>query len=171
MQDFKDVVTFQGNPLTLTGELVTVGQPAPAFSALKNDLSPVSLDDFKDKVLVVVSVPSLDTSVCSIETKRFNDEAKALGDDVDMLVLSMDLPFAQARWAGEHDVTAVTLASDHRDAAFGLAYGVLVKELRLLARACFVIDKKGTLTYSQIVPEMTDEPDYTAVLEAVRAVR
>lgn len=169
MSERTGLVTFQGNPLTLVGNAVGVNQKAPDFTALKPDLSPATLADYAGKKLIIASVPSLDTSVCSIETKRFNDEAKNLGDDVELVVISMDLPFAQARWAEEYKAREVTMISDHRDASFGNAYGVLIKELRLLARAVFVIDTKGEICFESIVKEMTDEPDYKAVLDAVRA--
>jgi len=120
-------------------------------------------------VVVLVSVPSLDTPVCDIETRRFNEEAASLSDDVAILTLSMDLPFAQKRWCGAAGVTRVTTLSDHRDAQFGCAYGVLIKELRLLARAVFVVDREGVLRYADIIKEITHEPDYDAVIEAVKA--
>ncbi|TVM15815.1 thiol peroxidase [Oceanidesulfovibrio indonesiensis] len=163
------VVTFQGDPLTLTGDQVGLRQLAPAFTAIKPDLSSARLSDYSGKKLIIASVPSLDTSVCSMETKRFNDEAKNLGDDVELLIISMDLPFAQARWQQEHDATEVTLLSDHRSADFGHAYGVLIKELRLLARAVFVVGSDGRIVYDEIVKEITDQPDYSAVLDAVRS--
>ncbi len=161
-------VTFKGTPLTLVGETVEVGDEAPGFTALTTGLEEKSLDDLQGKTLVLVTVPSLDTSVCSTETKRFNDEATKLGDDVQIVVLSMDLPFAQKRWCGAEGVDNVETLSDHRDADFGTSYGVLIKELRLLARAVFVVDSDGKIRYKQLVSEVTNEPDYDAVLEAVR---
>lgn len=160
-------VTFKGSPLTLAGTLVSVGDTAPGFSALANDLSPVTLAALAGKVAVVFSVPSLDTAVCDVETRRFNQEAVKLSPAVEVWCISMDLPFAQARWCGASGVERVRTASDHRDASFGLAYGVLVKELRLLARAVFVIDKAGRVAYKQLVPEITAEPDYAAAVQAV----
>lgn len=161
-------VTMMGNPLTLVGVPVEEGAKAPEFQALDNDMNPVALSDFKGKVLILASVPSLDTPVCDMETRRFNEEAGGLGEDVSVLTISMDLPFAQKRWCGAAGVERVQTLSDHRDASFGEAYGVLIKELRLLARAVFVVDRDGVVTHSQVVPEITQEPDYGAVLDAVK---
>jgi thioredoxin-dependent peroxiredoxin len=161
-------ITMKGNPLTLVGDEVKVGGPSPDFAALDNGLSPVRLSSFLGKVVVVTSVPSLDTPVCDLETRRFNEEAAKMGPDVVFLTLSMDLPFAQKRWCGAAGVTRLQTLSDHRDAAFGLAYGVLIKELRLLARAVFLVDRKGNLQYAQLVKEVTQEPDYGAVLQALK---
>lgn len=169
MPERTGIVTFQGEPLTVVGDQVGLRQLAPAFTALKPDLSTARLADYSGKKLIIASVPSLDTSVCSMETKRFNDEAKNLGDDVELIIISMDLPFAQARWQEEHDAKAVTLLSDHREADFGNAYGVLVRELRLLARAVFVVGSDGRIVYEEMVKEITDQPDYAAVLDAARA--
>ena len=171
MTDMKNTVTFKGNPLTLVGSLPRVGQKAPDFEVLSNDLSPVKLSDFKGKTLVICSVPSLDTSVCDTEVRRFNEEATSLGDDVAVLAISMDLPFAQKRWCGAAGIKNVQTLSDHRDASFGRAYGVLINELRLLARAVFVVDKKGAIHYIQLVDEMTNEPDYDAALKAAKEAR
>lgn len=161
-------VTFHGNLLHLEGQLPIIGQKAPTFTLLSNDLSPCSMDDFTGKLLVLVTVPSLDTGVCDMEVRRFNKEAAALSDNVRILAVSCDLPFAQARWCGAAGVTAVKTLSDHYGATFGKDYGILIKELRLLARAIFIIDEKGTLTYSQVVSEMTHEPNYEEVLSAVK---
>ena len=172
MQDKEAVVTMKGSPLTLIGSQVKVGDPAPDFEVLANDLSPVKFSSFRDKVCIITSVPSLDTSVCDVMTRRFNQEAGKLDDDVVVLTISMDLPFAQKRWCGAAGVDSVRTLSDHRDASFGAAYGVLVKELRLLARAVFVVDRDGVIRYKQIVDELTDEPDYEAALKAAEgAVR
>lgn len=163
-------VTMKGNPLTLVGTLPAVGKKAPDFTALKNDLSPASLSDFKGKVCIISSVPSLDTPVCDLETRRFNQEAGGLGGKVAILTVSMDLPFAQARWCGAAGVDKVITLSDHREASFGTAYGVLIKELRLLARCVFVVDKDGVLRYTQLVKEITEEPNYEQVLNAVKGL-
>ncbi len=168
MQERPGIVTMKGNPLTLVGTELKVGDQAPAFVALDNDLSPVSLDSFRGKVCIISSVPSLDTPVCDMETRRFNNEAGGLGDDVVILTISMDLPFAQKRWCGAAGVDRVQTLSDHRDASFGKAYGVLIKELRLLARAVFVLDQQGIIRYLQLVKEIVEEPDYESVLSAVR---
>ena len=161
-------ITFQGSPLHLEGSFPTVGQKAPAFTLLNNDLSPCTLQDFAGKVLVLVAVPSLDTGVCDMEVRRFNKEAASLSDKVCIAAVSCDLPFAQARWCGAAGVTAVKSLSDHYSAAFGKDYGILIKELRLLARAIFVVDASGTVTYTQLVQEMTHEPNYDEVLDAVK---
>ncbi len=163
-------VTMKGNPLTLVGAAVKVGDKAPEFAVLNNDLGPVSLSSYKGKVLIISSVPSLDTPVCDIETRRFNQEAGNLGRDVVILTISMDLPFAQKRWCGAAGVDKVVTLSDHREASFGIRYGVLIKELRLLARAVFVIDGKGVVRYVQLIKEVTQEPDYEALLRAVKDV-
>lgn len=168
METTQNSVTFQGNPLTLTSNAPKVGDTAPEFEVLSNDLSPVKLSDLKGKTCVICSVPSLDTPVCDTEIRTFNEKAASLGDDVAVLALSTDLPFAQARWCGAAGIENVQTLSDHKDTAFGQAYGVLIKELRLLARAIFVVDKKGVIRYIQIVDEITDEPDYEAALKAVK---
>ncbi len=168
MEERKGVITFMGNPLTLVGTSLKVGDKAPDFVVLDNNLNPVRLSSYKDKVRVLSSVPSLDTPVCDLETRRFNQEAATLGEDVVILTVSMDLPFAQKRWCGAAGVDKVTTLSDHRDASYGTAYGVLIKELRLLARCIFVADQDGVIRYMQVVKEQTQEPDYGAVLDAVR---
>ena len=141
MEERKGVLTANGEPLTLVGKELEVGEAAPDFTVLNNDLSAVNLSSFRGKVCIVSAVTSLDTSVCDLETRRFNQEAGKLGTDIAILTISMDLPFAQKRWCGAAGVDKVITLSDHRDASFGMAYGVLIKELRLLARAVFVVDK------------------------------
>jgi thiol peroxidase len=168
MQERDGLVTMKGNPITLIGTEMKVGDKAPDFVAIDNDLNPVSFDSFRGKVCIISSVPSLDTPVCDMETRRFNDEAGRVGDDVEILTISMDLPFAQKRWCGAAGVDKLQTLSDHRDAAFGEAYGVLIKGLRLLARAVFVVDKEGTIRYIELVKEIASEPDYDAVLKAVK---
>jgi thiol peroxidase len=170
MAERKGVITFKGAPLTLAGTEVRVGDRAPDFTAFDVGLAPVSLSAFRAKTVVIASVPSLDTPVCDLQTRRFNEEAGRLGAGVQVLTLSMDLPFAQKRWCGAAGAKNLTTLSDHRDAAFGLAYGVLIKELRLLARAVFVVDRQGVIRYIQVVGEIATEPDYAAVLDAVRKV-
>jgi thiol peroxidase len=170
MKEFKGKITMKGNPLTLMGDEVKIGDKAPDVEVLGNDLSPVKLSSYRGKVCIISSVPSLDTPVCDMETRRFNQEAGDLGTDVVVLTISMDLPFAQSRWCGAAGVDKVITLSDHRDAAFGKAYGVLIKELRLLARAVFVLDREGVLRYIQLVKEVAEEPDYDAVLEAVKGL-
>ncbi len=166
MADRAGAVTMKGAPLTLTGDEIKAGDRAPDFEVIDNDLQPVKLSDYAGKVVIISSVPSLDTPVCDLETRRFNDEAAGLGDEIEILTISMDLPFAQKRWCGAAGVERVKTLSDHRDAAFGLAYGVLIKELRLLARAVFVVDVEGVIRYMELVEEITEEPDYAAALKA-----
>ncbi len=159
---------MNGNPLTLPGGEVKVGDKAPDFTALDNALSPVMLSSLRGKVVIISSVPSLDTPVCDLQTRRFNQEAGRLGGDVAVLTLSMDLPFAQKRWCGAAGAEHVKTLSDHRDASFGKAYGMLIQELRLLARGVFIVDRAGMVRYSQLVKEVTNEPDYDEVLTEVK---
>lgn len=168
MKERTGLVTMQGNPLTLVGNEVKVGQPAPDAELVANDLSTVRLSSFGGKVRIITSVPSLDTPVCDVETRRFNEEAGRLGDGLVVLTASMDLPFAQSRWCGAAGVKNVRTLSDHRDASFGTSYGVLIKGLRLLARAVFVVDRKGVVRYQELVREVASEPDYGAALKAAR---
>jgi len=168
MKEMHGHVTMKGNPLTLLGNKPSEGEPAPDFTVVDNNLNEVKLLTYRGKVRIISSVPSLDTPVCDTETRRFNKEAARLGPDVMILTISMDLPFAQKRWCGQAGVDKVVTLSDHRNASFGQAYGVLIKGLRLLARAIFVVDKEGVLRYSQLVKEIADEPEYDAVLAAVK---
>jgi len=160
-------IIMKGNPLTLVGREVQVGEKAPDFEVIANDLSLFRFSSLKGKVAIICAVPSLDTPTCNIETRWFNEEAARLGPDVEILTISMDLPFAQKRWCGAAGVDRVKTYSDHRDAAFGMAYGVLIKELRLLARAVFLVDKGGVVRYVQLVKELSKEPNYDEVLQAV----
>ena len=170
MDERTGAATFQGNPLTLIGSEIERGQSAPDVELVANDLSAVKLSSFKGKVCIIAAVPSLDTPVCDMETRRFNEEASKLGDGVALLTISMDLPFAQSRWCGAAGVESVQTLSDHRDAAFGTAYGILIKGLRLLARAVFVVDKEGVVRYTELVKEVTDEPDYATALAAAQSL-
>ncbi len=162
----KGVVSFQGNGLTLTGSEVRVGQMAPDFTAAGGDLKLVRLSDFKGEIVIVSAVPSLDTPVCELQTVRFNQEVSKM--NVRLLTISMDLPFAQARFCESHDIPNGQMLSDYKDRDFAEKYGLYMKELGLLARAVLVIDRDGLLAYIQIVPEMTKEPDYADVLGALR---
>jgi thiol peroxidase len=162
----KGLITFHGNGLTLVGTPVEEGMQAPTFQVLDPDLNPVTLEQYSGRTLILATVPSLDTGVCSMEAKRFNDEASGLSD-VDVVIVSMDLPFAQARWKQENAIENIVTLSDHKDATMA-GYGLLIKELRLLARCVMVVDRKGTVTYTQLVPEVTSEPDYDAALKAAR---
>lgn len=170
MSEQTRTVTMKGNPLNLVGNVIEIGQPAPDCVLAANDLSPVSLSAYKGKVCVISAVPSLDTPVCDMQTRRFNQEAGNLGDDVVILTVSMDLPFAQARWCGAAGVDHVITLSDYQTAGFGESFGVLVEGLRLLARAIFVLDREGVVRYVQVVDEITNEPDYDTVLDAVKAL-
>ena len=163
-----NTVTFQGNLLHLEGEMPALNSKIKDFKLLANDLSTKTQADYKGKVLVLVAVPSLDTGVCDMEVRKFNEKAASLSDDVRIVAVSLDLPFAQGRWCGAAGVKNVETLSDHYSAEFGKNYGILIKELRLLARSIFVYDKSGSLVYSELVPEVTHEPNYDAALEAVK---
>ena len=163
-------ITFKENPVTLVGEEVKAGDKAPDFKVLANDLSEVTLDDYQGSVKLISVVPSLDTGVCAEQTRRFNEEATSLGD-VKVLTISMDLPFAQKRWCGAEGIENVDTLSDHRDASFGKAYGVLIEELRLLARAVFVVDSENKVTYAEYVSEATNHPDYESAVAAVEQAK
>ncbi len=171
MHERHGFITFKGTPLTLMGQVPQIGSKAPEFTALRGDLSPFSLAQAAGKTVVINSVPSLDTPVCATQTRRFNQEAAALGDDVKVLVISMDLPFAQQRFCATEGIASLETLSDHRDASFGTSYGLLIKELRLLARGVMVVDRGGVLRYLQLVPEVTHEPNYDEALAAVRDLR
>ena len=160
----KGLVTFMGNPLTLTGNEVKVGSKAPVFSVLEKDLSDVKLADFSGKVKIISVTPSLDTPVCDLQAKTFEEEAGKLPNNVVVINISMDLPFAIARFSEGAKIGRIRTLSDHRDASFGNAFGVLIKELRLLARSVFVIDQSDIVRYVEIVPEVTNQPDYMKAL-------
>ena len=168
MTERPGLVTMKGNPVVLLGTGINVGDAAPNFTAVGNDLKPVDFSSFRGKVCVIYAVPSLDTPVCDMSTRKFNEEAARLGPDVSILTVSMDLPFAQARWCGAAGIEAVKTLSDHRDASFGTSYGVLIKDLRLLSRAVFVVDRGGKVQHVEIVKEIAQEPNYDAVLATVR---
>lgn len=163
-------VTLRGNPFTLVGPELKVGDKAPDFVVLDNDLSEVTLATDSGKIRLFLSVPSLDTPVCDAETRRFNTEATSLPENVVIYTISCDLPFAQKRWCGTADVHNVKTLSDHRDLSFGQAYGTYIKELRLLSRAVFLVDADDTLRYVEYVPEVGEHPDYDKILEAVRSL-
>lgn len=167
MKERTGIVTFKGSPLTLVGPELKAGQMIPEATLTATDLSDVKISSFKGKTLIISTVPSLDTSVCSLQTKRFNEEAKKLGDQVNILTISMDLPFAQKRWCGAENAENIKVASDYKGASFAKASGLLIKELHLLARSVMVVDKTGKITYVQIVPEVATEPNYDDVLNAL----
>jgi len=162
------VVTFKGNPLTLLGREVKVGDRAPEFQVLSQDLSPVTLTDVKGKICLLSVVPSLDTPVCDAQTRRFNEEAAKLPPAVEIWTISLDLPFAQRRWCGAAGIARIKIFSDHRETSFGSAFGCIVKELRLLARCVFVVDQQGIVRHVEYVREMTTHPNYDAALAVVR---
>jgi thioredoxin-dependent peroxiredoxin len=168
MNEHPNAVTLHGNPMTLVGDPVQEGSPAPDTTLIDNEMKPVPLSSYRGKVVILATVPSLDTPVCDMETRRFNSEATKLSDDVVILTVSMDLPFAQKRWCGAAGVDRVVTLSDHREAALGQAYGLLIKELRLLARAVMVLDRDGIVRYRQLVKEVGDEPDYASALAAAQ---
>ncbi len=163
-------VTFQGGQLTLEGGGLKIGDKAPDFAVLDADLKEVKLSDFGGKIRIVSVTPSLDTPVCDLQLRWFNTEASNLGADVVVLNVSMDLPFAIARFCTSAGIDKVKALSDHRAASFGRAYGLLIKELRLLTRAVLIIDRDGVLRYQEIVPEITNQPDYDRALAALKAI-
>ena len=167
-QERNGVITFKGNPMTLLGPAVEVGDQAPDFQVVDNGLQPVSLASSQGKIRLITVVPSLDTGVCDTMTRKFNEQAAELPEQVAVYTVSLDLPFAQSRWCGNAGIDRVQTVSDYQERSFGLNYGVLIKELKLLARAVFVVDAQGRVAYRQIVPEVTQEPDYQAALAAVR---
>jgi len=159
-----------GNTITLLGNKLSGGDKAPDFTVLDNGLGAKKLSDYEGKIKLISVVPSLDTGVCAAQTRRFNEEAAGFGDDVVILTISTDLPFAQARWCGAEGIDKVETLSDHRDTEFGEAYGVLIKELRLLNRAIFLVDKENTIRYIEYVAENHDHPDYDKALAALKSV-
>ncbi|KTT81002.1 MULTISPECIES: thiol peroxidase [Mammaliicoccus] len=160
-------VTFKNEPITILGEEVKVGSVAPDFTVLANDLSEKTLKDYEGKKKLISAVPSLDTGVCSQQTRKFNEEAANEQDGV-VLTISNDLPFAQKRWCAAEGLDNVITLSDHRDLSFGENFGVIMKELRLLARSVFVLDKDNKVVYAEIVSEGTNHPDYDKALEAFK---
>ena len=163
-------ITFKEKPVTLLGNEVKVGDQAPDFKVLANDMSEVTLSDTKGSVRLIAAVPSVDTGVCDAEVRRFNEEASKL-DNVKVLTISVDLPFAQKRWCAAAGIENVQTLSDHRDLSFGKAYGVAIEELRLLARSVFVIDSSDKITYVEYVNEVTSHPNYEAAIEAAKAAK
>ncbi len=163
------VITFKGNPMTLAGSDLAVGSAAPDFALHYADagIKTLKLADIKGKPTIISVVPSLDTPTCATQTKRFNQELAALGDKVNAVTVSRDLPFAQARFCGAEDVKLMRTASDYQTHAFGTDYGLTIEELKLLTRAVIVLDSSGKVVYKEIVPEVTQEPDYAAALAAL----
>lgn len=161
-------VTFKGNPVTLVGTEIKVGDKAPEFTVLANDLSEKHLSDYKGKVKIISLFPSIDTGVCATQTRTFNKLASELSKDIVILCISNDLPFAQTRFCAAEGINQVETLSDHRDVDFSTKYGFLIKELRLLARGVVVVDKNDNVRYVEYVPEVTSEPNYTAAIEAAK---
>jgi thiol peroxidase len=169
-QERTGTATFKNNPITLVGPELKVGDKAPDFQVNKDLLTQVSLSDYAGKVKLISVVPSLDTGVCDAQTRRFNEEAGKLGDNVIVLTVSVDLPFAQSRWCGAAGIDKVVTLSDYKSKSFGQAYGVLIKELQLDMRSIFVIDANDTIQYIEYLGEMTNHPNYEAAIEAVKAL-
>lgn len=163
-----EAVLFKGNAATLLGAEVKVGDAAPDFRVVDNALQPVTLATDAGKVRLIAVVPSLDTPVCDAMTRKFNQDAAALPDSVVVYTVSVDLPFAQKRWCGNAGIDKVKTLSDYQDRSFGLNYGVLLKDLKLHARAVFVVDAHDKVAYVELVPEVTAEPNYVAALNAVK---
>ena len=169
MEERNDFYKLGDNFVTIVGSDITVGQDAPEFVAQDNAFVNVNvLESTQGKVRILAAVPSLSTSVCDRETRRFNEEAAGLGDDVAIVTISADLPFTQKSWCGAAGVENVTTVSDHMDADFGMKYGTLVKERRILRRAVFVVDKDGKVVYADYMPQLGDEPNYEAVIAAAK---
>ena len=163
-------ITFKGSPLTLVGRALKLETPAPEFKVVSADLKEVRLSDFAGKIKLVTSFPSLDTPVCDLQVKEFNKRATALSADTAILAISKDLPFAQKRFCSENNIQNINVLSDYKFSSFGINYGLLIKELNLLARAVLILDKNNILRYRQIVAELTTPPDYDAALTALKEV-
>ncbi len=167
MEKRTGIITMGGNPMTLLGKEIKVGDTAPDFTVLKNDLSPFSLKDVEGKVKIISVVPSIDTGVCELQTTTFNEEASKLGDVV-ILTISVDLPFAQSRFCAAKGIDKVITLSDHKDLSFGLNYGFVIEELRLLGRGIVILDKDNKVKYVEYVKEVTNHPDYDKAIEAAK---
>jgi thiol peroxidase len=161
---------MHGKPLTLGGQALSLGTVAPDFTVLDQETNEVRLSQFNNKIKVISVTPSLDTTVCDLQLRRFNNEASQLPSDVVVMNISMDLTFAIARFCSAAGIDRVKTLSDHRDASFGNAFGVLIKELRLLARSVFILDRDNRVRYVEIVPELSNHPDYEKALQALRTV-
>lgn len=164
------VATLKGNPITLIGPELKVGDKAPEFQLNKSLVDVVELEQFAGKVKLISVIPSIDTGVCDAQTRRFNEEASKLGDKAAIITVSVDLPMAQARWCGAAGVDNVVMPSDYKDNNFGKSYGVLIKELHLDMRSIFVVDADNTIRYVEYVSEMTEHPSYEQALAAVQAL-
>ncbi len=167
MEKRSGVITFLGNGLTLVGKEAKVGEKASDFIALNNKLEPVKLSDFKGKTVLISVAPSIDTPVCAMQTRRFNEEAAKL-EDVVILTITLDLPFALGRFCGAEGIDNSITLSDHKDLSFGLNYGFVIEELRLLSRGIVIVGKDGLIKYVEYVKEITTHPDYDKALNAVK---
>lgn len=168
MEKRANAVKSGGEPVTLLGKEIKVGDKAPGFTALKTDNSKLTLEDLKDKIKIISVVPSVDTGVCELQTISFNEKATELGEDVVVITISMDLPFAQKRFCGAHGINDSIVLSDHKDASFGLNYGFLMEEARLLARGVVIVDKEGIVQYVEYVDEVSNHPDYDKAIEEAK---
>jgi len=164
------MVTFKGSKVNLVGKIPNVGDIAPGFVAIDNSLKEKTLNDFSNKIKIISSVPSLDTSVCSLETKKIDEMMKKFSDDYIFITISMDLPFAQSRWCGANNVSKVVTLSDYKYRSFGYAYGLYIVELGLLARCLFIIDKENKVRYIQLVNEIANEPNYEDLEKALNVI-
>ncbi|WP_073507969.1 thiol peroxidase [Streptobacillus notomytis] len=162
-------VTMGGNPITLIGNQVKVGEMAPDFKALKGDLSEFKLSDYLGKKIVLTSFPSIDTGICAIQATKFNQEISKF-DDAVLITISNDLPFALNRYCGANGIDNAITISDHKDVDFGMKYGMLIEELRLLSRAVFVIDKEGKLAFIEVCQEIKSEPNYEEALKVLSRI-
>lgn len=163
-----DVITFKGNPMTLIGPELKPGDAAPNFKVVNRALEPVSLSDFQGQVVLISAVPSLDTAVCELQTKRFNEEAAKLNAKI--LTISMDLPFAARRFCESFQIQNIEVLSDYQQRSFATAYGLLIKELALITRAVIVIGKTSSIAHFEIVPEVTNHPDYNEAIEVAKSL-
>jgi thioredoxin-dependent peroxiredoxin len=165
------IITFKGNPMTLAGDEVKVGQSAPEFTVryFEGGLKTISKADLQGKPTLLSVVPSLDTGVCALQTKKFNEQLAALGDKINAVTISLDLPFAMNRFCGAESIKNMRVGSDYYDRNFGQAFGMLIEELKLLARGVFVLDKTGKVVHAETVPEVTQEPNYDNALKALQS--
>ena len=170
MEERKNVVTFKGSPVTLLGEEVKVGDKAKDFTVLSTDLKEVKLSDYKGKTVIISIFPSIDTGVCALQTTRFNQEAGNFSDDIQLLTISVDLPFALGRFCADKGIKNAQTTSDYKDLDFGMKYGFVIKELRLLARGTVIIDKEGIVKYVEYVSEIGEHPDYDKALEILKSL-
>ncbi|HTY61656.1 MAG TPA: thiol peroxidase [Acidobacteriota bacterium] len=171
MEERTGITSFMGKPVTLLGPALKVGDKAPDFRVVDTAMTSVTLADFKGKAKIICAVPSLDTSICDIQTRKFNQEAAQLPDGIVLLTISLDLPFAQMRWCAGAGIDRVTTLSDYQERSFALSYGVLIKEMMLLSRSIFIVDCDDIILYIQHVPEITAEPDYVAVLGVAKGLQ